>query len=428
MTTRALRWFIFALLWLSSQCLSEAQTSTQTTPQRLEIAKPESVGMSSSRLARIDAWQLEQVAQNRMPGGMLLVARRGKIVHHSAVGYHDVATRDALERDQIFRIMSMSKAITSVAVMMLYEEGYFQLDDPLEQFIPEFADAKVLVHFNEKDTTWVAVPAKTKPTIRHLLNHTAGITYGHPMYQKAGIPDFFNGEAITLQQMIPRLARLPLLHEPGEKFTYGLNTDVLGYLVERVSGMRFGDFLEKRIFTPLGMGDTGFYVKKGQEHRLMHLYTETDDSTGVRRHADYWEENYPIAGAKTYESGGAGLTSTVLDYAKFLQMLLNGGSYNGQQLLSRKTVELMCTNQIGTLDFWGGPNRFGLGFEITTEVGAQRAPGTVGALRWGGRNFSDYIFDPKEQLLVVWTSQVVPTRHWWFTDQVRRMAYQAIVD
>jgi CubicO group peptidase (beta-lactamase class C family) len=419
---------ILVTLVLSACCMTAHAQPTTPRVHHLTTAAPESVGMSSERLARIDGWLREQVDKKYIPGSMMIVARHGKIVHHTAVGYHDVATRDALERDQIFRIMSMTKAITSVAVMMLYEEGRFQLDDPVEMYIPEFKNPRVLVHFDEKDTTWVSVPAKKKPTIRHLLNHTAGITYSHPMYVKAGIPDFFSTEKITIGQTMPRLAALPLLHEPGEKYTYGLNTDMLGYLVERVSGQRFGAFLEERIFKPLGMDDTGFYVEMGQEARLMHLYTETDDSTGIRRHADFAEENYPIAGAKTYESGGAGLTSTVLDYAKLLQMFLNGGSYNGHQLLSRKTIEVMCANQIGTLDFWGGVNRFGLGFEITTEAGAAAMPGSVGALRWGGRNCSDYIFDPKEGLLVIWTTQVVPTRHWWFTEQVRRMAYQAIVD
>jgi CubicO group peptidase (beta-lactamase class C family) len=358
---------------------------------------------------------------------MMIVARKGKIVYHGAVGYNDLEAKTLLGKDQIFRIMSMSKALTTTAVMILYEEGKIQLDDPVSKYIPEFANTKVLVYYNEKDSTYSAVPAKKQVTIRHLLTHTAGIPYSHPLYYKAGIPDFFSTKPITIGQTMPKLAALPLLHEPGEKLTYGLNTDMLGYLIERVSGMQFGTFLQKRIFDPLGMNDTGFYVKKGQESRLMIQYTV--DSLGLRRHPIKDEEVYPVSGARTYESGGAGLTSTVLDYAKFLQMMLNGGSFNDKQILSRKTVELMCRNQIGDLSFWESKNRFSFGFEIMTEEGgATKDAGTPGALRWGGRNGSDYIFDPKEQLLIVWTMQVVPTPYWYLNEQVRRMVYQCIVD
>lgn len=241
---------------------THAQTAIQTKPQQLTVAKPESVGMSSERFKTIEQFLQSEVDQKHLPGGMLIVARKGKIVYHNAVGYHDLEAKKPLQKDQIFRIMSMSKALTTTAVMMLYEEGKIDLDDPASKYIPEFANTKVLVYYNEKDSTYSAVPAKKQVTIRHLLSHTAGIPYSHPLYYKAGIPDFFSTKPITIGQTMPKLAALPLMHEPGEKFTYGLNTDMLGYLVERVSGMRFGDFLQKRIFDPLGMNDTGFYVKK----------------------------------------------------------------------------------------------------------------------------------------------------------------------
>lgn len=417
------------LLFLLCTALLGAQTSLQTKPQQLVPATPESVGMSSERLTRLDRWLKDRVDENAIPGSMMLVARRGKIVHYSAVGYTDTRTKEPLTREHIFRIMSMSKAITSVAVMMLYEEGKFRLDDPVSLYIPEFKNPQVLTYFNEKDTTYTAVPAKNEVTIRHLLTHTAGIPYSHPLYVKAGIPDFFSTEPKTLSQTIPALARLPLMHEPGEKWTYGLNTDVLGYLVERVSGMRFGAFLKARIFDPLGMNDTGFYIPDNKKNRLMHLYTEPDSAQyGVSRHPDWAEENYPIAGAKTYESGGAGLTSTVLDYAKFLQMLLNGGAYNGRQLLGRKTIELMRTNQIGELSTWDREADFGLGFEIVTDKSARQQPSSPGTLSWGGRDFSNYWWDPKEELLCIWTSQVVPTKHWYFGSQVKQLVYQTLVD
>ena len=419
---------ILLLVLLCSFSQVQSQTSIQTKPQQLKPAIPETVGMSTERLTRVEKWLAEESEKRHIPGSMLIVARKGKIVYHGAVGYNDIETKEKLKKDQIFRIMSMSKAITTVAVMLLYEEGYFQLDDPVSNFIPEFKNAQVLQEYHPEDTTYTAVPAKNQATIRHLLAHTAGIKYSHPLYYKAGIPDFFSTQPITIGETMPKLAALPLMHEPGTKYTYGLGTDMLGYLVERVSGMRFGEFLQKRIFTPLGMNDTGFYVKKGQESRLMHQYMETDDSTGVHRHNIPDEELFPVSGARTYESGGAGLTSTVLDYAKFLQMLLNGGSYNNHQLISRKTVELMCRNQQGDVLFNDGTNQFGLGLEIITEKGAAENAGTAGSFRWGGRNGSDYVFDPKEQFLLVWTTQVVPSRHWYFREMVRRMVYQAIVD
>ena len=421
-----MRYLLLLLCALAFQC-AIAQTSVQTKPQQLTVASPESVGMSTERFQNIERFLQNEVAQKHLPGSMMIVARKGKIVYHNAVGYNDLEAKTLLGKDQIFRIMSMSKALTTTAVMILYEEGKIQLDDPVSKYIPEFANTKVLVYYNEKDSTYSAVPAKKQVTIRHLLTHTAGIPYSHPLYYKAGIPDFFSTKPITIGQTMPKLAALPLLHEPGEKLTYGLNTDMLGYLIERVSGMQFGTFLQKRIFEPLGMNDTGFYVKKGQESRLMIQYTV--DSLGLRRHPIKDEEVYPVSGARTYESGGAGLTSTVLDYAKFLQMMLNGGSFNDKQILSRKTVELMCRNQIGDLSFWDSKNRFGFGFEIMTEDGgATKDAGTPGALRWGGRNGSDYVFDPKEQLLIVWTMQVVPTPYWYLNEQVRRMVYQCIVD
>ncbi len=413
-------------LVIGLQC-SHAQTSIQTKPQQFTVAKPEQVGMSTERFWRIEAFLKNEVEQKRLPGSMMIVARKGKIVYHNAVGYHDMDAKTLLQKDQIFRIMSMSKALTTTAIMILYEEGKIDLDDPLSKYIPEFKNPKVLVHYNEKDTTYAAVPAKKAPTVRHLLTHTAGIPYSHPLYYKAGIPDFFSTQTITIEQTMRKLAALPLMHEPGERYTYGLNTDMLGYLVEVVSGMRFGDFLQKRVFDPLGMNDTGFYVKKGQESRLMIQYT--DDSLGLRRHPIRDEEIYPVCTARSYESGGAGLTSTTLDYAKFLQMMLNGGSFNNQQILSRKTVELMCRNQIGDMDTWGSGNKFGFGFEIMTdEGGAQKDAASTGALRWGGRNGSDYVFDPKEELLIVWTMQVVPTKQWSYTEKVRRMVYQCLVD
>lgn len=412
---------VVSLLWLST---SYAQP---LKPQQFAIAKtPEDVGFSSERLARIDALMQEKIDQKHIPGATMVVMRKGQIVYYKSFGMRNMETGAAMQKDDIGRIMSMSKAITTTAIMMLYEEGKIRLDDPVSKYIPAFKDPKVLVYLNPKDTTYAAVPAKREVTLRHLLTHTAGIPYSHLLYKKAGIPDFFSLDAKRISQTMPALGALPLMHEPGEKYTYGLNTDVLGYVIEVVSGMRFGEFLQKRIFEPLGMNDTGFYIPDAKKNRLIRLCTEPDDK-GLRVHPDFAEENYPIVGAKTYESGGAGLCSTVMDYAKFLQMMLNGGRFNGKQLLGRKTIDLMCINQIGDFEV-GETNKFGLGFEITTQKGLAKEPGSLGSLRWGGRNYSDYWFDPKEELLGVWMTQVVPTRHGGIDKQFKQLVYQALVD
>ncbi len=398
-------------------------------PQQLTPAKtPESLGFSPERLARIDAVMQQHIDQRHLPGATMILVRRGQVVYQKAFGYSDVEAKTPLRVDDIFRIMSMSKAITTVAVMMLYEEGKLRLDDPVAKYIPTFRNPKILTKFNEKDTTYSAIPAKKEVTLRQLLTHTAGIPYSHPLYQKAGIPDFFSLEPKRISETMSKLGSLPLLHEPGEKYTYGLNTDVLGYVVEVVSGMRFGEFLQKRIFEPLGMTDSGFYQPDAKKSRLMHLYTQKSPDSPMTKHPDFAEENYPVAGAKTYESGGAGLSSTVQDYAKFLQMLMNGGKFNNRQLLGRKTIELMTTNQIGDLTVWDTGNKFGLGFEITTETGHAREPGSLGALRWGGRNYSDFWWDPKEELLGVWTTQMLPSAYGGIDRQFKQLAYQALVD
>lgn len=414
----------FALLLLLTVAPLFAQK-----PQTLSPAKsPESLGFSPERLARIDAVMQQHVEQRHLPGAMMILVRRGQVVYQKAFGYSDVEAKTPLRADDIFRIMSMSKAITSVAVMMLYEEGKLRLDDPVSKYLPSFKNPKILVHINLTDTTYSAVPAKKEVTIRHLLTHTAGIPYSHPLYKKAGIPDFFSVEPKRISQTMAALGALPLLHEPGSNYTYGLNTDVLGAVVEVASGMRFGEFLQQRIFEPLGMSDTGFYQPDAKKPRLMHLYTQKSPDAPMTKHPDFAEENYPVAGAKTYESGGAGLTSTVQDYAKFLQMLLNGGKFNNRQILGRKTIELMTTNQIGHLTVWDSGNTFGLGFEITTEAGHAREPGSVGALRWGGRNYSDYWWDPKEELLGVWTTQMLPSAYPGIDKQFKQLVYQALVD
>jgi CubicO group peptidase (beta-lactamase class C family) len=418
---------------LSCQKPSQTSAGSNSTPQQFTIAKPEQVGMSTQRLARIDTVIEQYMSNNWMPGFVSLVTRKGKIVHYKSFGYKDIASKEPMEKEDIFRIMSMTKAITSVATMMLYEEGKFLLDDPVAKYIPQFKNPKYLRKGNPDDTTYISVPATKQVTVRQLLNHTAGITYAHPLYHKAGVPDFFSPDELTLSQTMPKLAAMPLMHEPGEKFTYGLNTDMLGYLVEVLSGMTLSDFFQKRIFQPLGMTDTYFYLPDNKASRLVSLYQETD-TTGIINAKDNPKNpyravvDYPVMGARKYYSGGAGLSSTAMDYARFLQMLINGGEFNNNRILSRKTIELMTTNHIGDLTVWESKNKFGLGFEIVSPEGNTNKLSSMGAYQWGGMFFTTFWVDPKEEITAVFMTQIWPTSHGELHDKLRIAVYQAITD
>ncbi len=394
----------------------------------LKHEQPESVGMASERLARIDTMMNQYIENEWIPGAVALIARHSKIVYHKNFGLKDMEENKPLRKDDIFRIASMTKAITSFAVMMLYEEGHFLLDDPVYEYIPEFKDPVVLVALNEKDTTFTSKPAKHQITIRHLLSHTSGIGYSFshkelkPLYKKAGIPDGFITTNAALGDKIKALARMPLLHEPGEKWTYGLNSDVLGYLIEVISGMTFEEFLQQRIFDPLKMTDTHFFLPDVKKDRLVPIYAEDDE--GIKK-SSVKEFNYPVEGGKSYFSGGAGLCSTAEDYAKFLQMLLNGGEYNGARLLSRKTIELMTMNQIGDLV---DKYEFGLGFGITDEEGAKEKLSSVGNYWWGGYFSTSFWIDPQEDLLAVLMLQMFPTKHGEIHKKFQVLTYQSLID
>jgi CubicO group peptidase (beta-lactamase class C family) len=380
----------------------------------LTEASPESVGMSSERLARIDTMCVGEVEKGNVPGIVALVARKGKIVLYKAYGKADNESGREMKRDDIFRIASQTKAIISAAAMTLWEEGKFQLDDPVSKYIPEFKNPCVIKTFNRSDTSYTTEPAKSEITIRNLLTHTSGIGWGDGeeyenfsmIYQKTGIISLFTTKDITLAENIKNLAKLPLHHNPGERFTYGESIDVIGYLVEIISGMPLDKLLRKRIFDPLGMNDTWFYLPSEKADRLVPVQTKIN---GEWKHfpVTFYDPDFPIKGAKRYFSGGAGLCSTAKDYATFLQMLLNGGEYNGKRLLSRTTVKLMMTNQIGNLHPLGDTNKgFGFGFAISTEKdevkGGQNSAGTI--LWWGYFN-SSYFADPKEQIIGILLKQ-----------------------
>ncbi len=399
-----------------------------TFSQTLVPATPESQGMSTQRLQRIDKLVNEYVDKSYTAGAVVLVVRNGKIVYNKGLGYDDLTIKKAMPKDAIFRIASQSKAIASVAVMMLYEEGKFLLDEPISKYIPSFKNPTVLDKFNEKDTTYTTVPAKREITIRDLLTHTSGISYAGigskeavAIYAKNKIPSGIGTPDYTLEDVMSRLGKMPLLHNPGEKFTYGLNTDVLGYFVEVISGMSFDAFLRERVFKPIGMNDTYFYLPESKFGRLAALNTEDKDKKVMKFTGN--QGNYPKEKG-TYFSGGAGLVSTATDYAMFLQMLLNGGKFNGQQLLSPVTINMMIHNQIGDINL--GARKFGLGFGITTAAEAARITPSEGTFDWGGYYGTTYWADPKEGIVGLIMTQKVPNSYGDLGEKFKVLVYQAI--
>lgn len=405
--------FLLCLLVLSV-CAVDAQTKSLKKSPQLTEAAPESVGISAERLARIDQMCAEEVQKGNLPGIVSLVARNGKIVHWKAYGMANVQEGKALKRDDIFRIASQTKAITATAVMMLWEQGKFKLDDPISQYIPEFKNPQVLKSFNEKDSSYTTEPAKSEITIRHLITHTSGIGYGmidqdermKKLFAKAGIIDAFTTENVTIAQNIKKLAKLPLHFNPGEKYVYSEGLDVLGYFIEIVSGMPFDQFLKTHIFDPLGMADTRFYQPESKASRLVAVQHKNKSGQWEKFPASLFDADYPIRGAKAFFAGGAGLSSTAKDYAIFLQMYLNGGEYNGIRLLSRTTVDVIMSNQIGNI--WGEkPDKvYGLAFSVVTAKGEGKGEmSSEGTFEWGGYFNTQYFADPKEKLIGILMKQ-----------------------
>ncbi|RIA09955.1 CubicO group peptidase (beta-lactamase class C family) [Flavobacteriaceae bacterium MAR_2010_72] len=412
------------------------ETVTQKDTMPLQEASPESVGMSTERLSRIDTMLNKAINDSEIPGAVVLVARNGKLVYHKAFGIADSEIGMPYRTEDIFRIASQTKAITSTAVMMLWEEGKFRLDDPISKYIPEFESAQIIESFNEMDSSFTGKPLDKPITIRHLLTHTSGIGYGFidsdlrfkKVFQKAGIIDAFTTDSITTEDNIKALARMPLHHNPGERFTYSEGLDVLGYFVEIMSGMPFDDYLESKIFKPLGMKDTYFYLPESKYERLVPVLIK-DGENWKHYQAVGYDVNYPIKGAKTLFSGGAGLSSTVKDYALFLQMYLNQGELGGKRLLSRTTVQTIMANQIG--DIWGenAGGYYGLAFRVIDKIGQDRGgQGSQGTFDFGGYFNTSYFADPKEGIIGIIYKQTqnlpVDNTSWKF----RQLVFQAIAD
>ena len=370
--------------------------------QDLPTAKPEAVGLSPERLDRISSVVKQAIDDKRIAGAVTLVVRRGKVAWFKSEGMADREAGKSMPTDAMFRICSMTKPITSVAVMMLYEEGKFLLEDPVSKYLPEFKNAKVLVKPAKGEP--YTVPAKDEITIRDLLRHTSGLTYNWnedlgPMYEKANVASGLLQYDGTIGDSVKNLAGLPLLFNPGERFEYSLGVDVLGRLVEVVSGKPLDEFFRVRIFEPLGMKDTYFYPPESKVGRVASAYTYYADK-GLQRFPDTpihegpfaYSADYPVRGPKKLFSGGAGLVSTAMDYARFCQMMLDEGKVGSTRLLSRKSIELMTHDQLGKI----GPDQgFGIGFGIEGVKSPLQELGTPGAYSWGGFFFTSFSIDPK---------------------------------
>lgn len=428
-----------ALLLLAFCMHGFAQTkSAKNSPFPVD-GSPESVGMSSERLARLDNIFQQAINSKDVPGVAAIVIRNGKIVYYKSFGMADNPGNRSMKKDDIFRIASMSKAITSTAIMMLWEDGKFQLDDPISKYIPEFKNPTLISSFSFKDTSYTTEPAKSEITIRQLITHTSGLGYGEidgdekfkAIYKKAGITDLFTTEPITIGESVKKLAKLPLHHNPGEKFTYSEGLDVLGYLIEVVSGMSFSDFLKKRLFEPLGMQDTYFYLPDSKAPRLVAVQRPNKAGDWERFPVTFYDPNYPITGAKTFYSGGAGLSSTAKDYATFLQMYLNGGELGGKRILSRTTIQAILSNQTDTL--LGNPQHaasfYGLAFGVQTASGAAKGgSGSEGTFTWGGYFNTNYFADPKEKVVGVIMKQTQDTHGDNLNNMFRQIIFQSIDD
>jgi CubicO group peptidase (beta-lactamase class C family) len=403
--------------------------------QDLPTGKPESVGLSSERLERIGTAVQHEIDDKRIAGAVTLVIRHGHVAWFKSQGMLDRESSKAMRTDAMFRICSMTKPITSVAVMMLYEEGRFLLDDPVSKYLPEFKNPKVLV----KPTSGqpYSIPAAREITIRDLLRHTSGLTYNWnsdlgPLYESAGVASGLLQYDGTIADNVKRLAGVPLLFNPGDRFEYSLSVDVLGRLVEVTSGKPLDEFFRTRIFEPVGMKDTYFFPPDNKLDRLATAYTYYPDK-GLNRFPDtpikegtfVYSADYPSRGPKKLFSGGAGLVSTAMDYARFCQMMLDLGTVGNTHLLSRKTVELMTHDQLGKI----GPEQdFGLGFGVSGVKRPLSELGSPGEYNWGGFFYTGFTIDPKEQMIVVFMAQLHPTGDLTLDREVNVLAYQAIND
>ncbi len=418
-------------LLLISLFLAACAASNTEAPTRVatfDEVSPETVGLMQDSLDQILPLLSSAIDSQWISGAVVLVSRNGKVAYHTAIGYSDRAKQNAMSKDHIFRLASMTKPITSACIMQLYEQGKLDLEDPVSQYIPEYADVQVIDDFNKEDSSYTTRPPGRPITLHHLLTHTSGMPYGvfHPVagatYGAFDVNEGWTTEALVLEQNIAKMAARPLMHDPGEAFTYGTNIDVLGRVVEVVSGMPLDEYMRQNIFDPLGMDDTWFYLPEEKAGRLVDVwhtpgYEPGDDAISG--------EDYPISGAKTLFMGGAGLSGTAHDYFLFCDAMRQGGARDGAKILKDETVELMTQNQIDTLQLSDGL-RFGYGFAVWEETQEwQRDPGSY---HWGGYWGTSFWVDPAQDMIVVLQTNVMVGQGDKFMQRFEEIVNNAVVE
>lgn len=395
----------------------------------IRTTNPKRVGMSEARLERIEPAMQAFVDEQKLAGTLTLVARKGKVVHLEGVGFRDREAKTPMTEDTIFRIYSMTKPITAVAALTLWEQGKFQMDDPVSKYLPELANLKVFVGMDGENM--VLEDTNKVMTIKQLFTHFAGFSYGFSqspvdkLYQQSAL---FSGET-KREDLLKEVAKLPLNHQPGTKWNYSIGTDIIGVLVERLSGQTLGEYFEQHIFKPLKMTDTGFYVPKSKQDRLAQIYVINQQGQTVPM------ENEPLGdylSAPEIESGGGGLVSTIEDYYTFTQMLLNGGEYKGERILGRKTVEYMRTNHLPADLIPFEPSStgegYGLAMSVTVDEQGANTMGSKGDYGWAGAASTYFRIDPEEQMIVIAMTQLMPSSFFSYNKDFKNMAYQALVD
>ena len=403
----------------------------QLYAQSIEVVSPESVGLSSARLERLNDKMQEFVDKEKIAGAVTMIVRKGQVAHFETFGNADIKGKKKMEKDEIFRIYSMTKPIISVGLMSLYEEGKFQLKDPVAKYIPEMTNIKVYKREDGKD---ILVDQTNPIRIVDLLRHTSGLGYGwgpkeyvDSVYAAA---ELFNVQ--TLQEFVGKAVKLPLYFQPGTKWRYSIAADFSGYLIEVLSGQPLDEFLNERIFQPLNMTDTGFGVPKKKVKRFATYYKPTDEG-GIEVREEAKTSSY--VDNETLFLGGGGLVSTTADYLQFAQMMLNEGSLNGARILSPKTIELMTRNHVTDIPYGGGPVQlptegegFGLGVQVTTDITSSERLSSKGSYGWSGLAGTYFRIDPKEEMIVILMIQMFPHGQYQINQYFHTMAYQAIID
>lgn len=426
--------------------VSLAIAALPAVAQPLPAAKPEQVGMSTQRLGRIAPALKQEVDQGKLPGAVVMIARKGKLVYSETVGFQDKVAGTPMKADALFRIYSMTKPLASVAAMMLVEEGKVQLTDPLSKFFPACRNLTVSVPRADSvyaRVTYNTVPADREITVQDLLRHTSGLAYGEitqnapvrDAYVKAGLFQQgvrdYDSRDLTPAEFVERLCKAPLAQQPGTMWEYSLSVDMLGRVVEAASGQRLADFLDERLFKPLKMVDTGFWVPKEKSARIAQPLA-IDAATGAKVSV------IDVSAAPKNDSGGAGAVSTAADYLRFGQAMLNGGQVDGQRVLSRSTVALMASDHLGTRIaqptqpgelLMGVPGyTFGLGFMVRQGAGVAGVPGSQGEFMWAGYAGTFFWIDPKEELVVVYMTQAPSPIRAMYRRLIKQLVYQAIID